>query len=64
MLRCELAKARALRKLERHQAWLRRNLPSTALHRQCQRELFLLRSDLCVRLGCSGDGIEVRLEPR
>jgi hypothetical protein len=62
MLRCAQAQARTVRKLERHQQWLQRNIPSKSLHRECQRQLLLLRTDLCLRLSCAGSEVVRVLE--
>ena len=55
---------RTLRKLERHNAWLQQHIPSRNIQQQRKRQVFELRSDLCLRLGCSGDRNETVLDQR
>ena len=62
MRRCVRAEARALRKLERHTAWLQQSIPSRRIQQQRQRAVLELRSDLCMKLGCSGNDIEAVLD--
>ena len=62
MRRCVRADLRALRQLERHNTWLQQHIPSRSIQQQRQRSVLELRSQLCMRLGCSGDRIEVVLE--
>ena len=59
---CPRAELRALRKLERHTAWLQQSIPSRHIQQQRKRQVFELRSELCLRLGCSGDRIETVLD--
>ena len=61
MRRCVRADLRALRKLERHTAWLQQHIPSKHIQQQRKRQVFELRSELCVRLSCAGDDIEQQL---
>ena len=62
MRRCVRADLRALRKLERHTAWLQQNIPCRSIQKSCQRQVLELRSELCLRLGCSGTDIEAVLD--
>ena len=62
MRRCVRAELRALRKLERHNTWLQQNIPCLRIQQQRKRQVFELRSDLCLRLGCSADRIETVLD--
>ena len=59
---CPRADLRALRKLERHTAWLQQNIPSRSIQQQHKRAVLELRSDLCMKLGCSGNDIEAVLD--
>jgi hypothetical protein len=62
MRRCVRADLRALRKLERHKAWLQQNIPSKQIQQVRQRAVLELRSELCLRLGCCGSDIEAVLD--
>ena len=62
MRKCVRADLRALRKLERHSTWLQQNIPSRSIQQQRQRAVFELRTELCLRLGCSGSDIEAALD--
>ena len=62
MRKCVRADLRALRKLERHNAWLQQHIPSRSIQQQRLRQVFELRSDLCMKLGCSADRIESVLD--
>ena len=62
MRRCVRADLRALRKLERHNTWLQQHIPSRSIQQQRQRSVLELRSQLCMRLGCSGSDIEAALD--
>ena len=46
MRRCVRAELRALRQLERHSGWLRKNIPSRSIQQQRQRQQLELRSQL------------------
>ena len=61
MRRCVRAELRSLRKLERHTAWLQQHIPSKHIQQQRLRQVFKLRSDLCLRLSCAGNDIEQQL---
>ena len=59
MLRqCVRDDIRALRKLERHNTWLQQHIPSRNIQQQRKRQVLELRTELCLRLGCSGDRIK------
>lgn len=60
--RCVRAELRALRQLERHSGWLRKNIPSRSIQQQRQRQQLELRSQLCLRLGCGGSDLEAVLK--
>ena len=62
MRRCVRADLRALRKLERHNTWLQQHIPSRSIQQQHKRAVLELRSDLCMKLGCSGNDIEAVLD--
>jgi hypothetical protein len=62
MRHCVRADLRALRKLERHNTWLQQNIPSRSIQQVRQRAVLELRSELCLRLGCSADRIEAVLD--
>ena len=62
MRRCVRADLRALRKLERHNTWLQQHIPSRSIQQQRKRQVFELRTELCLRLGCSADRIEAVLD--
>ena len=64
MRRCVRANLRALRKLERHNTWLQQNIPSKQIQLLRQRAVLELRSELCMRLGCSADHIEAVLQQK
>ena len=64
MRKCVRAELRALRKLERHTAWLQQHIPSRHIQQQRQRAVLELRTQLCLRLGCSADRIEAVLDQR
>ena len=59
---CPRADLRALRKLERHTAWLQQNIPCLRIQQVRQRQVLELRSELCLRLGCGGSDIEAALD--
>ena len=59
---CPRADLRALRKLERHNTWLQQHIPCRHIQQQRQRQVFELRSQLCLRLGCSANHIETVLD--
>ena len=62
MRECPRAELRALRKLERHNTWIQQHIPSKHIQQQRQRQVLELRSELCLRLGCSGSDIEAVLD--
>ena len=62
MRRCVRAELRALRQLERHTTWIQQHIPSKHIQQQRQRAVLELRSELCLRLGCSGNDIEAVLD--
>jgi len=62
MRRCVRADLRALRKLERHTAWLQQHIPSKHIQQQRKRQVFELRSDLCQQLSCAGNDIEAVID--
>lgn len=59
---CPRAQARALRKLERHNTWLQQNIPSRSIQQQRQRQVFELRTELCLRLSCTATDIEAVID--
>lgn len=58
---CPKAQAQRIRQLERHQAWLSKNIPSKQVQQRRHRQLIMLRTDLCLRLGCTGADILLHL---
>ncbi len=58
MMRCVVAQARRVRQLEAHQAWLQRNVASKQIQAKRHRALLMLRTELCLHLGCGGSAVE------
>jgi hypothetical protein len=63
-VRCIVAQARRVRQLKRHQAWLQRNINSRLVQAKRHHALLMLRTELCVRLGCAGCAVEAALKLR
>jgi hypothetical protein len=53
MMRCVVTQAKRVRQLEQHQRWLQRNITSKQIQAQRHRALLILRTDLCIQLGCA-----------
>lgn len=49
--RTQLALSKQLKRELRHKAWLSQHLPNTKQHRQSQRRVFVIRSELAFKLG-------------
>ena len=52
-----LAQVRALKRTERHLAWLRRNLANTRVHRRAELELLRRRTELALAAGESVESV-------